>query len=520
MIRISNIKLSVHDENIRAAAAKKIGASEKDILSLKIAKKSIDARKKTDIKYVYSVDAEVKNENKYVRLKDVSAASEFHYEYMTADFKSRPVVIGFGPAGMFAALILAESGARPIVLERGKCVDERIHDVENLKQFGILNTESNIQFGEGGAGTFSDGKLTTGIKDKASRFVLETFVRCGAPEEILYIAKPHIGTDNLKRVVRNIRNRIISLGGEVRFQTKVTGFDIEKGRLKGVFSSGGYVKTEAAVLAVGHSARDTFKTLFDTGFPMEQKPFAVGVRIEHLQKDIGFACFGDEYKSLPAASYKLVSHSAGRGVYTFCMCPGGEVVPAASEEGMVVTNGMSEFARDCENANSALLVGIPPDSSENPLRGMELQRRMEEAAYKLGGGGYKAPAQLVGDFLNDRESRSLGEIKPSYSPGVTLCDLRECLPKEVAESLKIAIPDLGRQLRGFDRPDAVMTGVESRSSSPVRILRDENKCSPFCRGLYPCGEGAGYAGGIVSAAVDGIHIAEEVIRKFGLKLTE
>ena len=240
MIRISNIKLSVHDENIRAAAAKKIGASEKDILSLKIAKKSIDARKKTDIKYVYSVDAEVKNENKYIRLKDVSAAFEFHYEYMTADFKSRPVVIGFGPAGMFAALILAESGARPIVLERGKCVDERIHDVENLKQFGILNTESNIQFGEGGAGTFSDGKLTTGIKDKASRFVLETFVRCGAPDEILYLAKPHIGTDNLKRVVRNIRNRIISLGGEVRFQTKVTGFDIEKGRLKGVFSSGGY----------------------------------------------------------------------------------------------------------------------------------------------------------------------------------------------------------------------------------------------------------------------------------------
>mgnify|MGYP004472953575 FL=1 len=511
MIRVSNIKLPIHDSDIKSALIRKLGAAADDVVSYKIAKKSVDARRKNDIKYIYSVDAEVKNSKKYLKLKDVAETKEFHYEYMTADFKKRPVVIGFGPAGMFAALILAEGGARPIVLERGKSVDERSEDVEKLKKFRILNPESNIQFGEGGAGTFSDGKLTTGIKDKACRFVLETFAAFGAPEEILYLAKPHIGTDNLKLVVKNIRNRIISLGGEVRFRSRVTGFDTGGGRLKGVFVSGDYIETDTAILAVGHSARDTFKTLYASGFPMEQKPFAVGVRIEHLQKDIGFACYGEEYKNLPAASYKLVSHAGSRGVYTFCMCPGGEVVPAASEEGMLVTNGMSEFARAGENANSALLVGIPPDSSGNPLRGIELQRRMEKAAYTLGGGGYKAPVQLVGDFLADRESRTLGDIYPTYKPGFTLCDLRECLPGDVAEALKAAIPDLGRRLDGFDRNDAVMTGVESRSSSPVRIIRNENKCSPLCSGLYPCGEGAGYAGGIVSAAADGIHCAEAAI---------
>lgn len=514
MIRISNIKISIHDdnnENIKKTAAKKLNIKPDEINSFKVSKKSIDARKKNDIKYVYTIDADIKNGKNYIYMKDVSESPEFHYEYKESNFQKRPVVIGFGPAGMFAALILAEIGARPIVLERGKCVEKRIEDVEKMKKFGILNPESNIQFGEGGAGTFSDGKLTTGIKDKACRFVLETFVKHGAPEEILYLAKPHIGTDNLKNIVKSIREYILSCGGEIRFESKVTGIDMCGGNLRGILVSDEYIETDTAVLAIGHSARDTFEMLCGCGVHMEQKPFAVGVRIEHLQKDIGFSCYGEEYKNLPAASYKLVSHAGDTGVYTFCMCPGGEVVPAASEEGMVVTNGMSKFSRNLPNANSALLVGISPDGSSNPLSGMELQRKMEKAAFRLGGGNYKAPAQLAGDFLQGRASTSLGDITPSYKPGITLCDLRECLPPNVARALKAAIPDFGKQLKGFDRADAVVTGVESRSSSPVRIIRNEKKHSTFCRGIYPCGEGAGYAGGIISAAVDGIRCAEAAI---------
>lgn len=513
MIRIANLKLSPFEpeEKIREVAAKHLKIKPEEIISFNIYKKSVDARRKNDIYYIYTIDAEVKSEDKYLKLPNVSKASVFHYEYMKASPQKRPVVIGFGPAGMFAALILAEGGAKPIVLERGKSVEERTADVEALKTKGILNTSSNIQFGEGGAGTFSDGKLTTGIKDKACRLVLETFVEHGAPKEILYLAKPHIGTDKLVTVVASIRKRIIELGGEVRFSSAVTDFHIENNSVKGVFCNGEYIESHHIVLAIGHSARDTFYKLYDRGFSLEQKPFAVGVRIEHLRKDINRANYGKFADVLPAASYKLVSRASGTGVYTFCMCPGGEVVPAASEENTVVVNGMSRFSRDMANSNSALLVGISPDGTDNPLSGVELQRRMEKAAYKLGGGGYKAPVQLAGDFIKGISSKNLGDIYPSYKPGFTLCDLRECLPDEVSAALGPAILDMGRQIEGFDRYDAVLTGVESRSSSPVRILRNEARQSVKYSGIYPCGEGAGYAGGIVSAAVDGIHCAEAIL---------
>ena len=431
----------------------------------------------------------------------------------------RPVVVGFGPAGMFAGLILAEAGLRPIVLERGKDIQRRQQDVNAFWQQHILNEESNVQFGEGGAGTFSDGKLTTGIKSPFIRQVLQELYEAGAPEEILYAAKPHIGTDRLAVVVQNIRKKIECLGGEVRLECRLENLILANGFIHGVtYSHLGQtvdMETDAVILAIGHSARDTVEMLYKNGAQIIQKPFSVGARIEHPQKLIDKAQYGAfaGHPKLGAADYKLSCHGLHqRGAYTFCMCPGGTVVAAASEKGGVIVNGMSTLARDGENANSALLVGIDPVDfpSEHPLAGMYYQREIEQNAFALGGGDYRAPAQLVGDFLADRESRALGNVQPTCPTGVTLTNLRYCLPDKVRTTMQAAITEMDKRLHGFALPDAVLTAPETRSSSSVRILRDEF-CQCNLRGVYPCGEGAGYAGGIVSAAVDGIKCAHAVL---------
>ena len=431
----------------------------------------------------------------------------------------RPVVVGFGPAGMFAGLILAEAGLRPIVLERGKDIQRRQQDVNAFWQQHILNEESNVQFGEGGAGTFSDGKLTTGIKSPFIRQVLQELYEAGAPEEILYAAKPHIGTDRLAVVVQNIRKKIERLGGEVRLECRLENLILANGFIHGVtYSHLGQtvdMETDAVILAIGHSARDTVEMLYKNGAQIIQKPFSVGARIEHPQKLIDKAQYGAfaGHPKLGAADYKLSCHGLHqRGAYTFCMCPGGTVVAAASEKGGVIVNGMSTLARDGENANSALLVGIDPVDfpSEHPLAGMYYQRVIEQNAFALGGGDYRAPAQLVGDFLADRESRALGNVQPTCPTGVTLTNLRYCLPDKVRTTMQAAITEMDKRLHGFALPDAVLTAPETRSSSSVRILRDEF-CQCNLRGVYPCGEGAGYAGGIVSAAVDGIKCAHAVL---------
>lgn len=527
MIRVSGLKLSIEDEpsNIKGVLLRKLRLNERDLLDFKIFKQSIDARKSDAIYFIYTVDVKLKNEElliKKINDRDITVAPGMDYGYVrvgSEEMGFSPVIVGTGPAGLFAGIILSEMGYKPVLLERGADVDARTEAVHKFWNKGELDTGCNVQFGEGGAGTFSDGKLTTLIRDKRCRKVLEEMILAGAPEEILYSYKPHVGTDILRTVVKNIREKIKGLGGEVRFNSKVTDIIINNDRVEGVIVNNmERLDTGVLILAPGHSARDTFEMLYSRGITMVQKPFSIGVRIEHPQELVDRAQYKKfaGHKNLGAADYKLAYHASnGRSAYTFCMCPGGVVVAASSEEGGVVTNGMSEYARNAQNANSALLVGVSPEDygSDHPLAGVEFQRQWERKAFILGGGNYNAPAQLVGDFLSDRPSKELGTVSPSYPREVRLADLRECLPGYVIETIKEAIPELDKKLRGFALPDAVMTGVETRSSSPVRIIRSEN-FEAGVRGLYPAGEGAGYAGGIVSAAVDGIKVAEAIASRY------
>jgi uncharacterized FAD-dependent dehydrogenase len=532
MLRLTDVQLPLdHPEaDLQDAilARLKIGAGE--LAGYTIFRRGYDARRKNAIKLVYTLDVEVKNEQALLaRLKDtphIGITPDTSYKFVTqapAELKSRPVIIGFGPCGIFAALLLAQMGFRPIILERGKVVRERTKDTWGLWRKRELNPESNVQFGEGGAGTFSDGKLHSGIKDPRhyGRKVLTEFVKAYAPEEILYVSKPHIGTFRLVKMVEAMRETIESLGGEFRFQAKVTDLDIDNGQVRGVvLEDGERIATEHVVLAVGHSARDTFQMLHDRGVYVEAKPFSIGFRIEHPQSVIDRARFGKfaGHPLLGAADYKLVHHcknggAVGRTVYSFCMCPGGTVVAATSEPGRVVTNGMSQYSRNERNANSGFVVGIdPPDfgGDKHPLAGIDFQRELESRAFEMGGSNYDAPGQLVGDFLAGRPSKEFGSVLPSYRPGVHLTDLAPSLPAYAIEAMREAIPAFERQIRGYAMPDAVLTGVETRTSSPVRIKRLDNFQSVNVKGLFPAGEGAGYAGGILSAGVDGIKVAEAV----------
>ncbi len=527
MIRINEIKLSLdEDESVLAEkAAKILKLNKKYISSLTVYKKSVDARDKDDIHFSYSVDVEISLDEKQITAKckspKVSLAKPYVYEIPENKRKSkyRPVIAGFGPAGMLAGIILAEAGLKPIILERGKDIDSRRRDVNEFWTKRRLNEESNVQFGEGGAGTFSDGKLTTGIKSPFIRKVLQELYEAGAPEEILYSSKPHIGTDRLETVVKNIRKKIERLGGEVRLESRLDRLIVYNGFIQGItYSKNGKsidIEADSVIMAIGHSARDTVEMLYNSGVNIIQKPFSVGARIEHPQKLINNAQYGRfaDHPKLGAADYKLSCHGLHeRGAYTFCMCPGGTVVAAASEKEGVIVNGMSNLARDGENANSALLVGIETCDfpSEHPLAGIYYQREIEHRAFELAGGNYKAPAQLVGDFLAGKKSSEIGNVKPTCPTGVTLTNLDECLPSKVSATMKSAIVQMDKKLHGFNLYDAVLTAPETRSSSSVRILRDEF-CQCNIRGVYPCGEGAGYAGGIVSAAVDGIKCAHAVL---------
>lgn len=525
MIRINNVSLPLdyNPAELKKIVAQKLNINQSDIQYAFVHKRSIDARKKNELHFIASIDLKLNiSEEKIANKKSfVSLVDEYQYILpKSKHLEKRPVIVGSGPCGLFAALILAEAGQEPIIIERGKDVDSRTQDVSRFWSGGALNPSSNVQFGEGGAGTFSDGKLNTGTKDSRSRKVLMEFVNHGAPKEILYLAKPHIGTDMLKSTVRNLRNRIIDLGGEVFFETQLIDIHGTDGKLDSIEVCHHHTRrkiyTDDLILAIGHSARDTFEMLRNNGIQMEQKSFSVGVRIEHLQEAVNKRQFGEFWNSryLPAADYKLAVHlKNGRGVYTFCMCPGGTVVAAASEEGRVVTNGMSEFARDKINANSALLVGVNPDDfgSTDVLAGVELQRQLESKAFKCGGENYHAPVQRVEDFLNGERTTRLGSVIPSYQPGYELTNLDLCLPRYIVDSLQEGLIQLDKKLNGFANGDAVLTAVESRSSSPVRILRGENMQSVSLSGLFPCGEGAGYAGGIMSAAVDGIKAAEMIL---------
>ena len=527
MIRINNvhIPLDYNDEIIRKKVAKELRVDKNAIINTSMFRRSVDARKKDNIFFLCTIDVELStNENAILKkCKNTSKVISYKYEVKQWRKKNSPVIVGMGPAGLFAALILAQSGANPIVIERGRNVDSRTDDVQKFWQTGQLDTVSNVQFGEGGAGTFSDGKLNTGTKDLRQRKVLEEFVKHGAPDEILYNAKPHIGTDKLRITVKNIREEIISLGGQVLFETKLVGFESKDSRITcAVIEKNGItekISTDSIILAIGHSARDTFEMLYDKKLPIEAKSFSVGARIEHLRENIDRAQYGKfaGNKNLGAANYKMNVHlENGRGVYTFCMCPGGKVVNASSEENMLVTNGMSEFARNEANSNSALLVGVNPDDfkSEHPLAGMYFQRELENKAFKAGGENYNAPVQRVDDFINNRKTTALGEVVPSIGPDFTFSNLNSFLPQYICESMKQGIIGMGRKLKGFDSGDAVLTAVETRSSSPIRIMRNNKTLeSVALNGLYPCGEGAGYAGGIISAAVDGIKCAEKLIEK-------
>jgi uncharacterized FAD-dependent dehydrogenase len=532
MLQLSDIRLDVDhtQDDLKTAILDILGIGEEDLLNYRISRKSVDARKRNAVLFTYSVIVEAADEEsilkKFGGSRKIGRAPDETYRFTVRapdPLPFRPVVVGAGPCGLFAALTLARAGFRPILLERGKSVKERARDVSLFWRTGTLNPQSNALFGEGGAGTFSDGKLVTQIKDRENRCrkVLEDLVAAGAPEEILYRNKPHIGTDLLVRVIANLRQAILSSGGEVRFESRVADILVGEDEIRGVvLETGETIPSRCAIFAVGHSARDTFEMLSGRGVLLEPKPFSIGLRIEHPQSMIDAAQYGrfKGHPQLSPADYKLTHHcSNGRSAYTFCMCPGGSVIAAASEAGCVVINGMSSSRRNGPNANSALLVGVVPSDfpNNNPLGGVAFQRRWERKAFELGGGNYKAPAQLVVDFLASRKSKSFGEIEPSYKPGVTLSDLAGCLPAYVIEALREAIPAFDRKIKGFSRSDAVLTGVETRSSSPVRITRSRNMESLSVVGLIPAGEGAGYAGGIVSSAVDGIKAAEAVLLRHG-----
>lgn len=547
MLRITEIKLPIEQadtlahqhEHIQAALLKRLNIVESDLLDFDIFKRGIDARKSHAILYVYNLNVTVKDEAKtlakFKKDHHINPAPDTRYQFVAnnnGSNKPRPVVVGFGPAGIFAALILAQSGFNPIVVERGKAVRERTKDTWGFWQKSALNAESNVQFGEGGAGTFSDGKLYSQIKDKKhySRKVIKEFVIAGAPAEIEYISHPHIGTFKLVSMVEKMRNTIIALGGEIRFESRVDDIHLQKNasgeqQVQGVsLQTGEIIETNHLVLAIGHSARDTFEMVYKKGIYVEAKPFSIGFRVEHPQGLIDRARYGKSYgedilTKLGAADYKLVHHAQnGRSVYSFCMCPGGTVVAAASEPKHVVTNGMSQYSRNERNANAGIVVGITPEvdfPSENnphgPLAGMALQRQLESHAYVLGGSNYNAPGQLIGDFLANKPSTTWGEVQPSYTPGVTLTNLDTALPDFAIAAIREAIPAFAKKIRGFDLPDAILTGVETRTSSPIRIKRDDVTLESInTKGLFPCGEGAGYAGGILSAGVDGIKVAEAV----------
>ncbi len=512
ILTLSEIKLPLGREGeLRKIAEKKLGGKAEHFV---IKRKSLDARDKNNIRYIYTVECSREPQKKQARVFDCLPKSRLP--------QAPVLVVGSGPAGLFAAIRLLDYGVTPVVVERGAPVEERERDISRFCKEKILNTQSNIQFGEGGAGTFSDGKLNTQTHSPLNREVLELFVRFGAPEEILYLAKPHIGSDNLKRVVKNMREYILAQGGEVRFHTRLEDFELVDGRVQAVTLREvnadvvSQIHVSAVVLAVGHSARDTFEMLQSKGIPMRAKDFAVGVRIEHLQSSIGRAQYGEKYALLPPADYKLVSHASERSVFTFCMCPGGYVMPAASEEGGVVTNGMSNYARNGRNANSALIAQVTRADfeGEDPLAGVRFQRKLERAAFLAGGSSYAAPVQLAGDFLRDKESSRFGEVQPSYAAGTAFADLRSVLPTGVVEALKKGLTDMDRRLKGFAHSEAILTGVETRTSSPVRIERGEDCQSVGVRGLYPCGEGAGYAGGITSSAADGLRVAEALVEAF------
>jgi uncharacterized FAD-dependent dehydrogenase len=531
MLRLTHLKLPLDhtDAALRAAIVQRLGIPAEALLAFTVFKRSYDARKRGHIHLIYSLDVTVSDEARVLaRWADdaqIGPTPDMRYRFVTqtppagaasGDFR-RPIIIGFGPCGLFAALVLAQMGFRPIVLERGKAVRERTQDTWGLWRKRALNPESNVQFGEGGAGTFSDGKLYSQIKDPHhhGRKVLTEFVKAGAPGEILYVSKPHIGTFRLVSMIERMRQTITDLGGEIRFSQRVADLHIENGQVRGVtLADGERLHSDHVVLAVGHSARDTFQMLHERGVHIEAKPFSIGFRIEHPQSLIDSCRFGPQagHPLLGAADYKLVHHCKnGRSVYSFCMCPGGTVVAATSEPGRVVTNGMSQYSRNERNANSAIVVGITPaDYPGGPLAGIDLQRQLESQAFVLGGGNYDAPAQLVGDFMAGRPSTAFGSVLPSYQPGVRLGALDASLPAYAIAAIREALPAFDQQIRGFAMADAVLTGVETRTSSPIRITRGKDYQSLNTRGLYPAGEGAGYAGGILSAGIDGIKVAEAV----------
>lgn len=527
-VRINNIILKIDEdiECLKKKAAKKLRINEKNISEFKILRESVDARNKTDIKFNYTLEINCENERELVRRlrsNDIILEEKRwngNIIHGNRKMEGRPVIVGMGPAGLFSALILAENGYRPVIIERGEAIEERDKKVKLFWKNKTLDLNSNVQFGEGGAGTYSDGKLTTRIKDNRCDYVLSRFHKFGAPEEIIYSGKPHIGTDILKNVVVNMRKEIIRLGGEVRFNSKLNDITIKNGRIYSVKVNDETIMCENLILAIGHSSRDTYKMLFKKGIEMEFKPFAVGFRIEHPQRMIDESQYGSfaGHKRLKAADYRLTytSKTYNKGVYSFCMCPGGVVVNASSEEMAVAVNGMSYYKRDGVNANSAIVSTISSEDIDvlSPLSGMEFQKFMENKAFNAGGGKYMAPVQLLGDFMESRTSLKIGEINPSVTSGYNLADLSVCFPVNVKKSLQEGLIDFGRKIKGFDRYDAVLTGVETRTSAPIRIIRNENLEAMLISGLYPCGEGAGYAGGIVSAAVDGIKCSEKIIAKY------